>query len=64
MKGIDKQLERIKAAADRGDDATAHSLEGELFRSFISYVGTFSSFKVDAARVLTSRDIEFERWYE
>ena len=61
---IQQRLDDIKVMA--GDDESAHSAEDRLMRDFIAYVATLNealpNLALKAKLVLTSKEIEFERW--
>jgi hypothetical protein len=61
---IVRKLSHIKETS--GDDESAHAQEDELYLEFIKYISTtpdvLDHVREKAALVLTSRQIEFERW--
>jgi hypothetical protein len=57
-----QRVERIRASRD--DDEAAHSMEDDLYRDFITAVASSDHPLAGVAGiVLTTRDIEFSRWY-
>ena len=60
---IQQRIQYIKENAN--DDEVAHSCEDYLRREFIEYVATLDipSLAEKAKLVLTTTEIDFERWY-
>jgi hypothetical protein len=56
------KINRIEACA--GDDEIAHGMEDELMREFISYIaaGGVDDIQYKASQVLTTANIDFQRW--
>ena len=62
IKEIEDFIEKIKCSA-RDDDESAHSMEDDLREGFIEYIATRKDSLGDKARlILTTNEIEFERW--
>ena len=59
---IKERIEKIRAMA--GDDEVAHGAEDDLRRDFIRYVARIGmpSLAEKASVVLSTDEIEFERW--
>jgi len=64
---INQRIEAIRELATRGDSEVAHIREDELREQFIIYVATLEetlpSLAAKAKLILSTNDIDFERWY-
>lgn len=60
---IQKRLDDIRASS--GDSEIAHGMDDRLRADFIKYIATFDSLPSLAAKarmILTTDDMQFERW--
>lgn len=63
---IEEVKDRLTKIANANcDDAQAHILEDELYSDFVAFVasGEYAHLSDMAKLILTSKDIDFERWY-